>query len=390
MKIIKNIIVKLNVINILSLFCHLFSLCRIKNKKIFCTNFSGKGYGDNPKYIIEELIKKDKNLDIVWAVNNNNYKFPSYVRTVKIYSIKYFYELMTSKIWINNSRFEQFIRKRKNQYYVQTWHGNLGMKKIEYDAYDKLSEHYKKVMKNDNKMIDLFLSNSDFSDDLFRRSFKYDGEILKYGTPRNDILINADYKIYNKKIKDFYNISESKKILLYAPTFRNEYKVNPYDIDFDQVIKDLKKITNSEWIVIIKLHPRIKKTSSFIKNYDKYYDALKYDDIQELIMACDMLITDYSSTMMEAMIANKPVIIYAKDADSYINERGFCLTFDDMPFLVSKNNSELNNIIKKSDKNFNNLLKKYDNFKTKINLCETGKSSYEVSKRILERVKNEK
>lgn len=383
----KKIIVRLNLIKLLSVFFYIFRIFPIKKNKIVFVNFSGKGFGDNAKYIYNELNKQNEKYDFVWLVRGDNYKdIPTNIRTVKIFSILSFYELATAKIWINNSRFDQFVVKRKNQFYIQTWHGGLALKKIEYDAEDKLSQYYKKVMKNDNKMIDLMISNSTFCTNMYKNGFKYSGEILEKGSPRNDILINNNYEII-KKVKLKYGITD-EKVLLYAPTFRNDYKNNPYDIDFENLINKLEKVTNQKWKVMIKLHPRITDASKYIDNINKFINVTSYSDIQELINLCDLLITDYSSTMFEAMIAKKPVIIYANDFESYNNERGVYFNFKELPFPLSQNNKQLYEIIEKF--NYNCFLDNYIKFSKVVGLNETGTASLEIANIIKKHIQESK
>lgn len=381
---IKDIIVKLNLIDILRLPLFLCWIFPIDNKKVFGINFSGKDYGDNAKYIIEELHKQDSSLKFVWTLNRKLYKknnLPEYVKPVLNCSPAFFFHLATSKFWINNSRFEQFVIKRKSQYYIQTWHGGIALKKIEMDASDKLSLHYHKVIKNDNKMIDLMLSNSNFCSEMYRRAFLYKGRIFECGSPRNDFLINADREKITQKIKKTFNISNSSKIVLYAPTFRNKYSSNPYDINFSKLISSLKEKTNDDWQIIIKLHPRIEDTSLFIDENYNYIDATKYPDVQELILAADLVITDYSSVMFESMIANKWVELYANDINSYINERGFYFKFSELPFDLAVNNEKLiNNIQSYTSESLN---EEYKDFEKKIGLKESGNASKNVADLIL-------
>ena len=319
---IKKIIVRLNLLKIISLVLYIFRIFPIKKNKVCFINFSGKGYGDNPKYITEEILKENEDIEIVWFVKNIEKvkkEFPSRVRLVKIFSLRYLYELATAKVWVNNSRFDQFVIKRKGQYYIQTWHGGLALKKIEYDAADKMSEYYHKVMKNDNNLMDVMISNSKFCTEVYRRAFRFKGDIKEYGTPRNDFLLQKHDDTITK-IRNFFDIKEDNKILLYAPTFRDKYLKNPYDIDFERVKKELEDKTKQKWKIIVKLHPRIENPEDLIKFNDDIINATKYPDVQELIYSCDLLITDYSSTMFESLIANKSVILYANDIENYIND----------------------------------------------------------------------
>ena len=375
-EIIKKMVVKLNIVNFLSIFLYIFRIYPIKNNRILFENFTGKGYGDSPKYIAEKLMESDNNYELYWVIKNDfKFKFPKNIKTIKLYSLKYFYIMATAKIWVNNSRFDQYVVKRKKQIYIQTWHGGLALKKIEYDAEQKLSDYYKKVMKKDNKNIDYLISNSNFCTEMYKNGFKYDGIIKEYGTPRNDCLIN-DKERLSQKAKKYYNINDNTKILLYAPTFRNNYKDNPYDIDFANLKRELELTTKNKWLIIVKLHPRINNSNLLIKDSENILDATKYADIQELICACNILLTDYSSTMFEAMIAKKPVIIYAKDIENYNEERGCYFTFDELPFPLAKNNNELIEIIKNN--NYLKVENNYNKFAKKVGLKENGDASEKV------------
>ena len=188
-KLLKNI---LYIFVTISLF--IFRIFPIKNNKIIALNFNGKGYSDSPKYIVEEL-RKNKNLDIVWASKKSSTQsgIPNNVRRVKYKSLSYFYELATAKIWINNNRFEKYIIKRKEQFYLQTWHSPLRLKKIELDAIENLDKMYRSSMKQDSKMISTMISGCDFSYKIYENSFLYDGPILKTGTPRCDVFFSNEY-----------------------------------------------------------------------------------------------------------------------------------------------------------------------------------------------------
>ncbi len=363
---------------ILSLPFYIFRLFPINKNKIICSNFYGKGYGDSQRYIIDELLKRNnKKYDIVWVVQNENITgFPKEVRTVKINSLKYIYELVTAKVWIFNTRKNIIVKKRKNQFYIQTWHGGIALKKIEKDAIDKLDKNYINQAKEDSKDIDLLVSNGKFCTDMYKRAFWYDKEIIECGLPRNDILVNGDRQKIKKIVKDFFGIKDNENIILYAPTFRNEYINNPYDIDFNNVIKVLKQITNEDWKVLIRLHPGQKNPEKYVKFSENIINAFKYKDIQELILSSNILITDYSSTMFEAMIANIIVVLYANDIDNYRNERGMYFEFEELPFKLTRNNKELLEVLSNID--FSKIQNNYKNFKDRIGLIENGNASGKI------------
>lgn len=374
-------------IGILSIPFYLFRIFKIKKNKIICSNFYGNGYGDSPKYICEELLKNKKKYDIVWIVKKNIKKeFPEGIRTVNINTLKYIYELSTAKIWIFNCRKNRAVKKRKNQYYIQTWHGGIALKKIEKDVEDKLDSNYISQAKEDSASIDLMISNGKFCTNMYKNAFWYNKEIIEVGSPRNDVLINADKKQIKKIICKYYNLKQSTEILLYAPTFRDRYLKNPYDINFSKVIKVLENKTGKKWVTLVRLHPKENCPEKFIEFSENVINVTKYKDIQELIISSSLLITDYSSTMFEAMIAKNKVLLYANDIKEYNDERGMYFKFQELPFKLATNNEELLKII--TAINFENEVKEYLDFEKKIGLKENGTASKSVVN-IIERRINE-
>ena len=372
---LKNIMVRLNFVKLLSLPLYIFRLFPIKRNRILFENFTGKGFGDSPKYIAEKLLEYGDRYELYWVINKKTKcEFPNQIKAIKLYSIKYFYIMATSKIWISNSRFDQYVVKRKKQFYLQTWHSPLRLKKIEYDAIENLSNYYKKVMKNDSKNIDLMISGCDFSYNIYRNSFGYSGDIKKIGTPRCDLFFNSEKcKIIKEKILDKYGIKKGSKIVLYAPTFRK----GKIDMGLFDVEKIFHAIDDNNTILLLRLHPSSKM--KFDVNESKIIDVSKYPDIQELICANDMMITDYSSCCFDQMIADKPCILYTPDLETYLKkERNLYFDFSELPFPIVKDYNELKICYNNFDR------KKYDKnikrFKKEINLYENGKATYEIVK----------
>lgn len=358
---------------------------KIRKNKIVFNNFNGKGYGDNPKYIAEELYSRniDLDLDLVWLVKDENKgEFPQYIRTVKYNSFRSFYELATAKLWIDNFRKTININKRKNQYYIQTWHGSIALKKIENDAKDVLPDSYIKNAIYDSKITDIYLSNSTFCSNMYKRAFWYNGQILEYGSPRNDILFES-----NKKIKDYicqyYKIEHSDKLVLYAPTFRSYNQDNIYLNDFSELLLSLNKFFDCKCKILLRLHPKMSNDNIFNIN-DNAINVSLYPDIQELLSCCDMLITDYSSCMFDYALTKKPVLLYATDINQYINDRGFYFEYQSLPFPIAENIEALkNNIL---NFNYENYQNKINDFFNKLNIIEDGNSSKKVVDYIIENI----
>ena len=309
---------------ILELLFYIFRIFPVQKRKIVVSCFKNHGYCDSPKYIIQQLLKLDCTANIVWLCDfENPPEMPACIRQVPYHSIRGIYEQVTAQIWISNRRKSRYVRKRKNQYYIQTWHGGVRLKNMERAAINKLSKRYIDSAKNDSKMINLFLSNSDFSTFLIRRDMWYSGKILQKGLPRTDVLLNGDRNTIAKKVKSCLSINEDNKILLYAPTFRADMGVTQYTLPSSQILTELENCTGNKWTFVIHMHTNVYNPKCWPGNSEKVINASSYEDVQELLIAADFLISDYSSIITDFALLNKPILIYCPDLEDYLSDRGF-------------------------------------------------------------------
>ncbi len=361
-----------------------FRVCPINRKKIVICSYFGKGFGDNGKAIAEALLKRDPELDIVWGVKSQfKDTLPSDIRSVEYNSIRYLFELATAAAWIDNSRKNAGIIKRKKQFYVQTWHGTVALKRIEQDVEDKLDAFYVAGAKNDSKMADVILSGCDFFTNLCKKAFWFNGEIAEVGSPRSDALFNTDVNKQNE-VKKALSISADKKIVLYAPTFRADGNMECYNINFDAVLDELKKKTGEQWVFCMRLHPNVSDKADFIHYSERIVNGTDYPDLYELIPACDLVISDYSSVMFDAGLINKQVMLFVNDMESYTADRNFYFDIKELPFPVAENNEELlGHIINFNEKDY---LEKLNGFNKQIGYLENGTAAQTVAERILKEI----
>lgn len=366
---------------IIKLFYFLFRLLPIKRTNILFIGYYGSQYGCSPKYLSQYFSKNDKNLNITWAFTQPKKYNIENITLIKYFSIRYFYKLATSTVIITNYRLPEYFKKRNKQFYIQTWHSSLRLKMIENDAINTLPESYVKMAKYDSSQIDLLLSGCKFSSEIFKRAFWYDGEIFECGTPRCDILFQQNESII-KSIKDRIGLKSDDKILLYAPTFRKGNNLSAYDIDFKRVLNELNQQGN--WKVLIRLHPHLQEYSAdLVKNNDSIIDVTKYDDIQELLLISDLLISDYSSLVFDYAITKKLCILYASDLEEYIKkDRNLYFNINELPFPICQNNNELIETIKSYDfEKYINALNKFD---LKIGSFEDGNASKRVYDKVIQ------
>lgn len=359
-----------------SLLFYFFRLLPIDDKKIVFQCFKGMGYLDSPKYIHKQIVKENLDLKCVWITKQQFTKqFPESIKLVPYNTIRSIYELATAKIWIDNCRKESNVRKRKGQYYLETWHNGISLKRVEKSVESKLTKEYIRSAKNDSLIVDIFISNSVFSTKRYKKDFWYDGKIVESGLPRNDIFfINEKEKLeLRKKVTSYFHLDNDTKLLLYAPTFRKDFNTDVYLNDLTPITSVLEKRFCGNWISLVHLHPNLSNKASQLKYNENYIDTSGYPDFQELLMACDVLLTDYSSTMFEFSFELKPVFLFMSDLDDYKNDRDFEIDLKELPYPISYNIKELKNNIMKFNK------EKYENqlvlFLKKIGIKECGYAS---------------
>ena len=319
--------------------CLIFYCIPIKKNKIF-TYPMNKKYYCNLKYIYIFLRKNYKNIDIIWVLNSRN-DINENIVSCKNNSIKFFYHLMTSKIVLFNSGLPSYVKKRSRQIYIETWHGGGAYKKID-TVYKNIKNRYEKKRRlNKLNDIDYIISSCE----KFSEVFKLDtgvcnAKFLPYGMPRNDMFFDNEKleDIFNK-IYNLYNIDKTKKIILYAPTFRDKGFKN--DLDIDRILDNLYIKFKTKYVFMLRSHPHIVNKIFKKNNSEDIIDVSSYTDMQELLYVADILITDYSSCMWDFSLMYKPCFIYANDLDSYKNERDFHTPIKEWPFPLSTNSKEL-------------------------------------------------
>lgn len=376
---------KLFVQSIYFYICRLFPL----QDKVIATTFKGMKYGDNPQYILEELRKINGKLDFIWLKQRGyNYEVPSWIRIVP-YELKFktIYEISTAKVIIDSHRFKSSIRKRKGQLFIETWHGGVAIKKLETDVpkfcVDKtlISE-----IKTSNKLVDVYISQSDLLSSIYRRAFKYEGPIFKCGYPKNDILF-TDRNEKRKDIRRTYGLEENEQIMLYAPSFRDSFyetiDVSFYNVDFDKLHESLCYRFGGKWTIMVRWHPLFASHIAHEMNIPDYViDATSYPDMQELMMASDALLSDYSSCLFDAALIDIPCFIFATDFEAYKADRGVYFELDELPFPHSCDNEGLAKIVASFDEK--EYKENVTRFFDQIGLVETGHAGKDIAERIIQ------
>lgn len=390
-----------------------FLICRmfpVKKNRISVCTFEGKGgFGCNPKYIVEELHKRNINYEFIWFVNDMQKEFPDYIKKVPNTLWNRAYWLSTSKIWIDNYRKPYGTIKRRKQYYFQTWHGTIGFKSTGLLRKEAFSKMAYLVSKNDSDMIDYVIIDSKWCEVMDPKALVYNGEFLKTGAPRCDILY-VDKTDIRKVFRKRFGLDQTDKIVIFAPTFREKSEngvrsvySEDWSIDFKRMILNLEKRFGGKWCLCLRLHPQL--AQNIIEGHGtdsevRIIDISEDDDMNVDLAAMDVLITDYSSAAMDASFMRIPVFIYTDDIEKYIRDRGSLLwdfsTVSDgiikndqemipgidteLPYSVAQNNDELEKNIMKFDEV--KYAKQMDEFVKDVELIFDGKASERVADKI--------
>lgn len=320
-----------------------YSLLPIKRNKIIFWSFGFNSYNCNPKYIALELEKQYRGeFDIVWVFDDSvdiPMDFPH--RFVRFFSLDYMKEIATAKMIVCNSRIDEkrfYFRKRSEQIYLQTWHGSYGPKCIEADAAVQLGDGYVSMAKRDSEICDMMLASCDKFADLCRASCWYNGKVMVSGMPRCDIFFDPDE---NRKssIREKLGLPRNEKLVLYAPTFRDGL-ADWQGPDFVRLCTALGEKFGGTWTAVRSIHPNLRHRK--LHETPGLIILPENTDVQELIHICDCLVTDYSSTMIDAAIARKPVFLFTPDLVSYrSDDRGFYYDIEDTPFPLCEDDEAL-------------------------------------------------
>lgn len=317
----------------------LFRLLPLKPRVCFIA-FSGRQYSDSPRRISEELRRTHPEIEQVWAFNEPE-KFAFLreqgIRVVKYKSLEYLYYVMTSLVYVDNAEFWSILKFRPEQMVLETWHGGGAYKRVGGHRIDVNEREQRHAVEKMNK-ITLFLSSSKaFTNFVIRDAYQYRGEVLECGLPRNDELLCP---IPMDEAKQKLGIGPETKVLLYAPTFRNSHTLDLYDVDYPRLKAALEARFGGEWVILLRMHYYLSdKISSIELPYVK--DVTAYPDMQELLLASDVLLTDYSSCMWDFSLLHRPCFLYARDIAAYQGERDFYTPIESWPFPLAADNDAL-------------------------------------------------
>lgn len=350
------------------------------------SSFDSRSYNDNPRYISEALHRLRPEAKIVWLFRDvekakRDYAIPDYVHCANCISREGVSLLARARIVVDNFNKRSYIRlKYPQQVYIQTWHGDRAFKKVGYDnpgQYKYLIEEH----------ASLCVSGSDYGDRQFRSAFHYQGEILKVGYPRNDILLRND-PAEARSIRAGLGIGEGTRLLLYAPTFRDveqrAHRQQQARFDLSHVLDVLERSSGEKWLCLVRAH-YMSCGIHAQESDDRLRDVSGYPEMAELLKVSDALITDYSSCAGDFALTRRPIWLYQDDLEDYrSNNRALYFDMTSSPYMVAATPEELDALIERTTpeharENCDAILRFYGE-------AETGHAARSVAEYIVKRM----
>lgn len=340
----------MNSIDIMRIATRLFYIFPIKKNRVVLTAYNGRQYGCSPKYITEELIKEKRSYDIYYALTDGvDIELPKNVKKLRYRSLKHFYLLMTAKfIILNSTGFSCMLPYRKKQVFINTWHGGGAFKKTGISSFMSKEDLKKRKISGNNTTY--FISSSR----VFGENQQYSmclskDKMLNIGTPRNDIMFKDGAEI-RQKVHDYFKVDLSYGLILYAPTYRDNKRkaVSEYSfdaIDVQMILEAAKERFGKEFKFLYRAHHDMMPENLA----DNCFNATSYEDMQELLVATDILITDYSSSIWDYSLTKKAGFLYTPDKKEYEDSNILASPVETWPFKFAESNEVLASMIRSFD-----------------------------------------
>ena len=404
------------------LYRKISSEIEIEPKTILFESFMGKNYADNPRAIYEYMLSDDRFNDytFIWVfddkqiseylllsseydlakddeemLNRSNLiklQEPALERAeiVRYRAGSYHRACARAGIWISNSHLLGYLALKEGQKYIQTWHGTP-FKRLAHDIEIGKNANFTKrelteLYDEDSRRFTAMISSGPFTTKVYKSSFDLasvnpDCDFWEIGYPRNDRLCNTLSEV-TVKLKQEYDLPEDKQIILYAPTWRdNQYQAGigyTYQgkMDFDRLYEKF----GSTHVILFRPHYFIAGDFNFEKYKGFVFDACKVNDINDLYLISDMLVTDYSSVFFDYAVLKRPILFYMYDLADYKDKlRGFYLDLAELPGpIVEEMDSLIDKIVHVPE-----IDERYHNFVQKYAPLEDGKASQRACEQIL-------
>ncbi|MFI9238213.1 CDP-glycerol glycerophosphotransferase family protein [Streptomyces sp. NPDC053079] len=341
----------------------------------------GRGYADSPRYIHEELRRRRLPLRAVWSYSGSRSSYPEGVELVRRGSWEYVRTVARARYWVDSHGFPVLFTKRPGTRYLQTWHGQA-LKHMGFDT-PELRLAGAERQRLHHEMVarwDALIAPSEEFERTFVRANAYTGELLRTGLPRNDVLVrwnDPEQRDRATAVREQLQIPDGRKVLLYAPTFRDGARGSGESVRVD--LAELVRATGEEWTIVVRPHYYERFTVPRELGH-ALRDGREFTDLNDLMLASDALLTDYSSVMFDYANLGRPILLYTDDYDDYRSvSRGTYYDLADIaPGPLLATTGELAAALRDPAELSERWAGAYARFQTRFNPYESGRSSKAV------------
>ena len=319
----------------------------------------------------------------VWAYSGRLPVVDEHTKVVQRLSPAYYYYLARSKYWVNNQSFPHYVTRRPEGVYVQTWHGTP-LKRMLHDleTIHGRDGGYVGRASAAARQWSLLVSPSPYATQTIRSAFRYEGSVLEQGYPRNDVFYREDRDAVGARVRRRLGIPADKRVVLYAPTFRDDQAVAnrfAFTLPFD--LARFHEALGEDVVLLLRMHVLVKRDLKIPEEYAAtVLDVSGYPEIQELYLASDVLVTDYSSVFFDFAALRRPMVFFAYDLESYRdNLRGFYLDYEtDLPGPVVTSEDALYDALLSLERVQKEFSGRYDAFLERFSPMDDGHAAERV------------
>lgn len=364
-------------------------LLPVRKNRVLLINDLSYNYAGSPRAVADHLTAVFPNrFAVFFSVQDSRLHErlkASNITPIKVNTFRYFVCAMTAKVLLTNSGGFSYLPLRKSQYVINTWHGGGAYKKCGLHMYED-TPLFRKDLALSSTKTNLFLSSCTRFSEVFEEDMLIPRSVFwEIGLPRNDMIMHPD-AASREEIRKQIGLSSDEKLILYAPTYRkvadnyfNDSIAIEYGIDPDRVCAAMEKRFGGKWRFAFRLHPCAVNRDEIPHHC---MNLSYYEDMQDLLLAADAMVNDFSSSMWDFMLTGKPCFTFAVDLQHYIETTDVYTPVSEWPFPQATNNDELEkNILEFDEEKYAAACKRH--YKA-LGGCETGEATKLVCDRIYE------
>lgn len=348
------------------------AVARVDRRVVLFDSWHGT-FADSPRAISEELHRRGSGHEHVWTIAPGN-EAPDWATLVAPHDRRYLAYLGRAGFVVSNLGMPDYYRKKARTRYLQTWHGTP-LKRIAFDIPGQFAHRsdYLRTLSRDVRRWDALVSPNPFSTEVLTRAFRYEGTVLETGYPRNDLLLDPRREEIRLRVRGQLGIPDGARTILYAPTWRDSSSFD-LALDVEMLLGEL-----ADDFLLLRLHQLVSRAAK-VGPHSRMRDVSAHTDNRELILAADVLVTDYSSMMFDFAVTRKPMLFLTYDLGSYRDTlRGFYFDFEaDAPGPLLAETAEVIDALRALDSVVARFRPAYDRFHERFCALEDGGASARV------------